>query len=276
MGLIAVLLGAGCAASAPQVKPTMREVPPRSAIVVGKFGALSRGGEGLFYELQALQVETKKTWKLPLSAGDGDGNSNSVPFFLELPPGLYLLTKWMYMTNSQEYSGDNAGVLFDLAPGQITCIGAVYMGSRGIIANTHGSSTHFRGGTRAARRMRRPGGTAEDEGAAVARSGQEAGPRRDRAASRALDGSVLRLREDLVHQVRTELAASNGSVRRLVHPEHPPLGEGVRVHRRGRDAERARRNGPAADGIQGGVIEHSRGLGSEGHGHLLGLGLAPN
>jgi hypothetical protein len=147
MGLIAVLLEAGCAASAPQVKPTMHEVPPSSAIVVGKFGALSRVGQGLFYELQALQVETKKKWKLPLSAGDGDGNSNSVPFFLELPPGLYLLTKWMYMTNSQEYSGENAGVLFDLAPGQITCIGAIYMGSRGIIPNTHGSSTHFRGGT---------------------------------------------------------------------------------------------------------------------------------
>ncbi len=145
MGVIAVLLMGGCATSAPQVTPTMREVPPSSAVLVGKFGALSRAGRGLFYELQAFQVETKKKWKLPLSADDGDGSS--VPFFLELPPGLYLLTKWMYMTNSREYSGENAGVLFDLAPGQVTCIGAIYMGSRGIIANTHGSSTQFRGGT---------------------------------------------------------------------------------------------------------------------------------
>ena len=125
----------------------MQGVPPSSAIVVGKFGALSRyRKEGVFYELQAVHVQTKKKYDFPLSASDAE--ENSVPFFLELPPGLYLLTKWLYKTDSfQEYSGENAGIVFDLAPGQVTCIGAIYMGSRGVIPGTHGSATHFRGGT---------------------------------------------------------------------------------------------------------------------------------
>ena len=143
---MSILFGVGCAASAPRVKSTMQQVPPTSAVVVGKFGALSTiRREGLFYELQALHVQSNKKWNFPLSADDAEGSA--VPFFLELPPGLYLLTKWMYMTNRREFRGENAGVLFNLAPGQVTCIGAVYMGAREVIRGPITSDTQFRGGT---------------------------------------------------------------------------------------------------------------------------------
>jgi hypothetical protein len=143
---MAGLGGAGCASSAARVKPTMQAVPETSAIVVGKFGALSSiRRAGLFYELQALNVQTSKKWNFPLSADDADGSA--VPFFLELPPGLYLLTKWMYMSDSRrEYRGENAGVLFDLAPGQVTCIGAIYMGTRERVRGPLVGTTQFRGG----------------------------------------------------------------------------------------------------------------------------------
>ena len=136
-----------CASSAPTVKSSMQTVPDASAVVVGKFGAMSKIPRGiLFYELQARNLTDGKKWKIPLSAGDVAPDGNSVPFFLELPPGLYVLTEWQLITSSQHFQGDNAGVFFALEPGKTTCIGAVYMGSRGSVPDAPGSATVFKSG----------------------------------------------------------------------------------------------------------------------------------
>ena len=146
MGLNAVGAGA-CASTAPRVKSTMQAVPPGSAVVVGKFGVYNRFKlDSLFWELQAVSLQDGKKWNIPLPASDVAPDGNSVPFFLELPPGVYLLTKWSYTTSRANFSGENAGVLFELPAGRATCIGGIYMGSRGTVPNTHGSSTQFKSG----------------------------------------------------------------------------------------------------------------------------------
>src|SRR5215203_4465008 len=139
LGVLAAVLTIGCASTAPKVKPTMQAVAPASAVVVGKFGVLSRyKGRGLFYQLQAMRLSDQKKYDLPLSADDVGPDGTSVAFFLELPPGRYLLTKWLYQTPREQIEGKNAGLLFELTPGEVTCIGAIYMGSRGVIPTSAG------------------------------------------------------------------------------------------------------------------------------------------
>jgi hypothetical protein len=138
---------AACASSAPTVKSTMQTVADSSSVVIGKFGVYSRYPRSLlFSELQALSLKDGKKWKLPLATDDVGPDGNGVPFFLELPPGKYLLTKWLLVTGSAQYKGENAGVLFELKPGKVSCIGAIYMG-RGQPADRSRGDAVFRSGT---------------------------------------------------------------------------------------------------------------------------------
>jgi hypothetical protein len=144
---VAVLTLAGCASSAPTVRSTMQAPAPTSAVVVGKFGVYARPGlRPQFLELQALSVPEGKKWNLPISVDDLDGKGNSAAFFAELPPGKYLLTKWLYITNNQQLSGERTGAFFELAPGKVACIGAIYMGSKGKIESSVGPQA-FKSGT---------------------------------------------------------------------------------------------------------------------------------
>ena len=137
-----------CASSAPTVKSTMQSVGPSSAVVIGKFGVYSKiPRDVLFFELRARSLADGKTWKIPLSAEDKASDGNSVPFFLELPPGPYALTKWLFVTSSAQYQGENAGVFFLLEPGKVSCVGAIYMGSAGQVPDQSGSGVVFKSGT---------------------------------------------------------------------------------------------------------------------------------
>jgi hypothetical protein len=146
--LSAAQLGTGCASSAPSVKRTMSVVPASSSVLVGKFGLYTnRNLRPLFLELQAFSVADGKKWSIPLSTDDLDKQGSSAAFFVELPPGWYRLTKWQYTTSSRAWSGESTGALFKLEPGQIACIGAIYVGSKGEIPTSFGTAVHFKSGT---------------------------------------------------------------------------------------------------------------------------------
>ena len=145
--LLLLAATAGCATNAPTVKSTMAAVPADRAVVVGKFGVLNRYPMGgLFYELQVVRLDDGKKYDIPLSAANVAPDGNSVPFFVELPPGLYMLGKWQYTNNRNHYSGERAGAVFRATPGTVTCMGGIYMGSRGTVPTTVGTSTQFKGG----------------------------------------------------------------------------------------------------------------------------------
>jgi hypothetical protein len=122
--------------------------PPESFRGLGSLRSRSTGagcGRRL-YELEAQSLADGKSWKIPLSAEDVAPDGNSVPFFLELPAGLYVLTRWQFVTSSVNLQGDNAGVFLALQPGKVSCVGAIYMGSRGNVPDADGSATVFKSG----------------------------------------------------------------------------------------------------------------------------------
>jgi hypothetical protein len=145
--LLVAMTAVGCASSAPSVRSTMTTVPQSSSVVVGKFGLYTNVRQRpLFVELQASGADGKK-WSIPLSTDEMDQRGNSALFFVELPPGWYRLTKWQYTTDRRQYSGESTGALFKLEPGQVACIGAIYVGSKGVIPTSFGTADHFKSGT---------------------------------------------------------------------------------------------------------------------------------
>jgi hypothetical protein len=126
----------------------MKVVPPDSAVVIGRFGIYkTTRTDAVFWKLEAERLPDGKTWNLPLVASNTAADGNSVPFFVELPPGRYVLTRWEVTTTDHEISGENVGVLFDLPAGKVSCIGGVYVGTRGVPDDRSGSALQFPAGT---------------------------------------------------------------------------------------------------------------------------------
>jgi hypothetical protein len=127
-----VALAAGCAATAPSVTRDGKGPAAGNAIVVGKFGVppASSGG-AVSRHMKIVSLENKKEWSVPFREGASKDDGHSAPFLIELPAGKYQVTTWdVTFTNEDlrqfQLSQDDAGLVFDAAPGRVTCIGGLY------------------------------------------------------------------------------------------------------------------------------------------------------
>jgi len=126
----ALLLLAGCASMAEEVRSNQSRVPPRSAVVVGRLGlATRRPIRADRFELTAVQIGSGERWRI-VFAPDGSDDRTSAPFFVHLPPGRYRLTRWAALESERSWGGDDTGLAIDLPEGRVACVGALYLPAR--------------------------------------------------------------------------------------------------------------------------------------------------
>lgn len=128
--LCALVLAAGCASTAQEVRNDQSRVPPRSAVVVGRLGlATRRPIRADRFELTAVQIGTGERWRI-VFAPERDADRTSAPFFVHLPPGRYRLTRWAALEPERAWGGDDTGLAIDVREGRVACVGALYLKAR--------------------------------------------------------------------------------------------------------------------------------------------------
>jgi hypothetical protein len=132
LALPLLLLGAGCAATAPSVTRAGTGPAAGNAIVVGKFGVPpAAAGGAVTRHMKIVSLDDKKEWSIPFREGASKDDGHSAPFLIELPAGKYHITTWEVTFTNQDLrqfqlSQEDAGVIFDAPVGRVTCIGALY------------------------------------------------------------------------------------------------------------------------------------------------------
>jgi hypothetical protein len=126
----------GCANTAASVKPRDPEPSASEGLIIGRFGypaAIQKGA--LERRLQVTRLSDQKSWWIPFREQDSDDHGETAPFYARLPSGAYRVTSWTLLGMYRTESSDAPSVVFTVSPGQVTCLGSIYMLNRG--ANGH-------------------------------------------------------------------------------------------------------------------------------------------
>jgi hypothetical protein len=124
--LAAVVLAA-CGAEVVHVRQDQPGVPHGSGVVIGRFGfATRRRIEANRFELVAVQIPSGDKFAMKLAA-DAEGEGTSAPFFVNLPPGKYRLTRWTVASPAHEWGGDDTGLAIEATAGTVMCVGGLYL-----------------------------------------------------------------------------------------------------------------------------------------------------
>ena len=125
--LLAVV--SGCTSVAAAVGPEQRSVAPGTGIAIGRLGFVARRKMALQqFRLAAVQVpDGDRFW---IHASPGGEASEAGSFFVTLPPGRYRLTEWAATAADSEWGGEDAGLAIEVVPGQVVCVGALYLHPR--------------------------------------------------------------------------------------------------------------------------------------------------
>lgn len=124
---------AGCASRASSVRADQRmgTAGQGDAVVIGKLGFASRQGDGAHtYELTLVSASTGKKWAVDFSEELSQDGGSSAPFFVNLPPGKYALKKWEMTFSETSWTQDDLGLEIDVQPGELVCVGAMYVRAR--------------------------------------------------------------------------------------------------------------------------------------------------
>ena len=122
---------ASCAGTAPAVSRDEPFVPGKGdAIVVGRVSFNSAIGEAASYALSFKSVGDGEQLRVELGRQDDLGGVWGAPFFVRMPPGRYLVGAWaVELLAGYAWKGEQAPLAIDVRPGEVVCIGQIFLQS---------------------------------------------------------------------------------------------------------------------------------------------------
>jgi hypothetical protein len=120
--LLALLLGAGCFASAPAVD-TAKPLPTGGGLLAGEFGPLAATMDSP--ELVLLSKAGEKTLYVEFSKGASESKEPQ-SFLVSLPPGRYEIKAWSFYSDGNKIEGGADLLPFDVNSGELVCLGYLF------------------------------------------------------------------------------------------------------------------------------------------------------